>query len=64
MTYSCTVYYAQEFDALRRKCGMGGMFVKSLVRCAAWDAEGGKSRAAFFKTDGRCLFIILMGDLV
>ncbi|KAJ3289004.1 1-phosphatidylinositol-3-phosphate 5-kinase [Borealophlyctis nickersoniae] len=49
-SYYCTVYYADQFDQLRRKCSMGGMYVRSLSRCTAWDASGGKSKATFFKT--------------
>ena len=51
--FSCTVYYATQFDALRRKCGMSAMYVQSLMRCTAWDACGGKSKAGFFKTHGK-----------
>ncbi|KAI9096064.1 hypothetical protein DFS34DRAFT_151759 [Phlyctochytrium arcticum] len=48
--FSCTVFYARDFDALRRKCGMSGNYVRSLMRCRGWDASGGKSKAGFFKT--------------
>ncbi|KNC99530.1 uncharacterized protein SPPG_04921 [Spizellomyces punctatus DAOM BR117] len=48
--FSCTVYYAAQFDGLRRKCGMSAMYVRSLMRCSEWNASGGKSRAGFFKT--------------
>lgn len=50
MRFSCTVYYAAQFDQLRRKCGVNGMFIQSLARCNPWTAEGGKSKSSFFKT--------------
>ncbi|KAL1916606.1 uncharacterized protein VTP21DRAFT_5797 [Calcarisporiella thermophila] len=49
MYFSCTVYYALQFDTLRRRCGVNG-FVDSLSRCISWQATGGKSRSLFFKT--------------
>jgi 1-phosphatidylinositol-3-phosphate 5-kinase len=57
LRFSCTVYYAKQFDALRRRCGIDDVFLKSLSRSANWAAEGGKSKSNFWKTsDGR--FII------
>ena len=50
LKFSCTVYYAKQFDALRRRCGVNDLFVKSLTSCANWTAEGGKSRSNFWKT--------------
>ncbi|KAF8742340.1 hypothetical protein AX14_005203 [Amanita brunnescens Koide BX004] len=47
---SCTVYYAKQFDLLRKRCGVDDVFVKSLSRSSNWQAEGGKSRANFWKT--------------
>ena len=47
---SCTVYYAKQFDLLRKRCGVDDVFVKSLSRSSNWEAEGGKSRANFWKT--------------
>ncbi|THH13015.1 hypothetical protein EW146_g7159, partial [Bondarzewia mesenterica] len=54
---SCTVYYARQFDALRRRCGVADGdgegadgFVSSLARCEGWEAQGGKSRSNFWKT--------------
>lgn len=47
---SCTVYYAKQFDLLRKRCGIDDVFVKSLSRSSNWQAEGGKSRAHFWKT--------------
>lgn len=51
---SCTVYFAQAFDTLRRRCAFDKSFVRSLERTIGWSAEGGKSKASFWKTqDGR-----------
>ncbi|KAF8625461.1 hypothetical protein AX17_006862 [Amanita inopinata Kibby_2008] len=48
--FSCTVYFAKQFDLLRRRCGIDDIFVKSLSRSSNWAAEGGKSRSNFRKT--------------
>jgi 1-phosphatidylinositol-3-phosphate 5-kinase len=48
--FSCMVYYARQFDVLRRRCGVDDVFVKSLSRSANWAADGGKSRSNFWKT--------------
>jgi len=50
LKFSCTVYYAKQFDELRRRCGLDDAFVKSLSRSANWAAEGGKSKSNFWKT--------------
>lgn len=51
---SCTVYYAAAFDTLRRRCAVDRSFVKSLENTIGWAAEGGKSKASFWKSeDGR-----------
>jgi 1-phosphatidylinositol-3-phosphate 5-kinase len=47
---SCKIFYAQSFDALRRKCGVADRFVESLSRCSKWDSKGGKSKSIFLKT--------------
>ncbi|KIL57862.1 hypothetical protein M378DRAFT_27805 [Amanita muscaria Koide BX008] len=47
---ACTVYYARQFDLLRKRCGIDDIFVKSLSHSTNWAAEGGKSRANFWKT--------------
>lgn len=47
---NCKVFYAQSFDALRRKCGVADRFVESLSRCSKWDSKGGKSKSIFLKT--------------
>ncbi|KAK0432360.1 hypothetical protein EV421DRAFT_1849170 [Armillaria borealis] len=55
--WSVTVYYAREFEELRRRCRVGkggtaviGEYVKSLRRTEGWDAQGGKSRVGFWRT--------------
>ena len=50
LKFSCTVYYAKQFDGLRRRCGIEDIFLKSLERSANWAAEGGKSKSDFWKT--------------
>jgi 1-phosphatidylinositol-3-phosphate 5-kinase len=50
LKFSCTVYYAKQFDALRRRCGIEDTFLQSLARSEMWSAEGGKSRSNFWKT--------------
>lgn len=47
---SCTVYYAKQFDSLRRRCGIDEIFIQSLKQTENWAAEGGKSKANFWKT--------------
>ena len=46
----CKIYFAEQFDALRRNCGISGFFEQSLARCIKWDATGGKSGTFFMKT--------------
>ncbi|KAF7318576.1 hypothetical protein HMN09_00368000 [Mycena chlorophos] len=65
LRFSCTVYYAKQFDGLRRRCGLvdgdeaagdgeGDVFLRSLAKSANWAADGGKSRSDFWRTeDGR-----------
>jgi 1-phosphatidylinositol-3-phosphate 5-kinase len=50
LKFSCTVYYAKQFDALRRRCGVEDVFLKSMAKCEPWKAQGGKSRSNFWKT--------------
>ncbi|KAI0354500.1 hypothetical protein OH77DRAFT_1426094 [Trametes cingulata] len=50
LRFSCTVYYAKQFDQLRKRCGVEDIFLKSLARSENWAAEGGKSRSNFWKT--------------
>ncbi|TPX35961.1 hypothetical protein SmJEL517_g01689 [Synchytrium microbalum] len=49
-SFSCAIYFAFQFEELRRRCGFDISYVKSLVRCNSWRAEGGKSKVGFFKT--------------
>lgn len=46
----CKVFFAEQFDALRKKCGLEENFVNSISRCVKWDSTGGKSGAVFLKT--------------
>ena len=46
----CKVFYAEQFDALRRKCGVADRFVESVSRCLKWDSKGGKTKSVFLKT--------------
>ena len=50
LKFSCTVYYAKQFDQLRRRCGVEDVFIHSLSRSANWAADGGKSKSNFWKT--------------
>jgi len=51
LKFSCTVYYAKQFDALRRRCGVeDAAFARSMAKCEPWKAQGGKSRSNFWKT--------------
>ena len=50
LKFSCTVYYAKQFDLLRKRCGIEGTYLKSVEKSANWLAEGGKSRSNFWKT--------------
>ncbi|KAG8935294.1 hypothetical protein FRC01_003045 [Tulasnella sp. 417] len=59
--FSCTVYYARQFDFLRKRCNVdsslangsefGAGIIGSLERCVGWEAEGGKSKSSFLKTE-------------
>jgi 1-phosphatidylinositol-3-phosphate 5-kinase len=50
LKFSCTVYYAKQFDALRRRCGVEDVFLRSMAKCGPWKTQGGKSKANFWKT--------------
>jgi 1-phosphatidylinositol-3-phosphate 5-kinase len=50
LKFSCTVYYARQFDALRRRCAVEDVFLRSMEHSANWIAEGGKSKSNFWKT--------------
>ncbi|CRK40944.1 hypothetical protein BN1708_008395, partial [Verticillium longisporum] len=49
-TMMCKIFYAEQFDALRRKCGASDRIVESLSRCLKWDSKGGKTKSVFLKT--------------
>ncbi|KAI0799039.1 hypothetical protein GGR55DRAFT_671067 [Xylaria sp. FL0064] len=44
------IFYAEQFDALRRKCGVADRIIESLSRCVPWDSKGGKTKSVFLKT--------------
>lgn len=46
----CKIFFAESFDALRRKTGVSERFVESLSRCLKWDSKGGKTKSLFLKT--------------
>ncbi|KAF3386759.1 1-phosphatidylinositol 3-phosphate 5-kinase FAB1 [Penicillium rolfsii] len=46
----CKVFYAEQFEALRQKCGVADRIVESLSRCLKWDSKGGKTKSIFLKT--------------
>lgn len=50
LRFSCTVYYAKQFDQLRKRCGIDEVFLQSMARSENWAAEGGKSRSNFWRT--------------
>ncbi|KIK63065.1 hypothetical protein GYMLUDRAFT_41376 [Collybiopsis luxurians FD-317 M1] len=50
LKFSCTVYYAKQFDNLRKRCGVDSNFLESLSRSMNWSADGGKSKSNFWKT--------------
>lgn len=63
LKYSCTVYYAQQFDSLRNRCGVGEILPQSLAATVDWNAEGGKSRSNFWKTqDNRFIIKTLVNS--
>jgi hypothetical protein len=51
----CKIFFAEQFDALRKNCGCDETYVQSLSRCIKWDSSGGKSGSTFLKTRGRLL---------
>jgi len=50
LTISCTVFYPEQFDALRRTYNCEMNMVESLSRCVKWNVSGGRSGSAFLKT--------------
>ncbi|KAK0657590.1 hypothetical protein B0T16DRAFT_386099 [Cercophora newfieldiana] len=47
---TCKIFYAEQFDALRQKCGVADRIIESLSRCLKWDSKGGKTKSVFLKT--------------
>ncbi|KAI3612695.1 1-phosphatidylinositol-3-phosphate 5-kinase [Moniliophthora roreri] len=47
LKFSVTVYYAKEFEILRKRFGVDDVFLKSLSHTSNWSAEGGKSNDRF-----------------
>ncbi|KAI7197740.1 hypothetical protein KC363_g241 [Hortaea werneckii] len=47
---SCKIFYAESFDALRRRCGVAERFVESMSRCLKFDSKGGKTKSLFLRT--------------
>ena len=46
----CKIFFAEQFDAMRRRCGVSDRIVESLSRCMKWDSKGGKTKSLFLKT--------------
>jgi 1-phosphatidylinositol-3-phosphate 5-kinase len=46
---SCTVYYAKQFDSLRKRCGIDEEFIQSLKKTENWAAEGTFSFGYFYR---------------
>ncbi|KAJ3024266.1 1-phosphatidylinositol-3-phosphate 5-kinase [Thoreauomyces humboldtii] len=54
---NCKIFFAEQFEALRRNCGIDDKFVQSLARCMRWDVLGGKSGSTFLKSQDDRLII-------
>ncbi|KAK4700951.1 hypothetical protein P7C70_g5290, partial [Phenoliferia sp. Uapishka_3] len=48
--FFCKIFFAEQFDALRRNCGCSNQFIESLARCVKWESSGGRSKVDFLKT--------------
>ncbi|KAJ2600372.1 Mitochondrial distribution and morphology protein 12 [Coemansia sp. RSA 1722] len=48
--FVCKVYYAAQFDALRRCNNCEDSYIESLSRCMGYVASGGKSGSGFLRT--------------
>lgn len=46
----CKIFFAEQFEALRHKCGVADRIIESLSRCLKWDSKGGKTKSVFLKT--------------
>ncbi|RUP44557.1 hypothetical protein BC936DRAFT_149297, partial [Jimgerdemannia flammicorona] len=62
-TFSCQIFFAEQFDALRKNCGCDESIISSLARCAKWDPSGGKSGSTFLKTKDDRLLMKQMSKL-
>ncbi|XP_052764126.1 1-phosphatidylinositol 3-phosphate 5-kinase-like isoform X2 [Mya arenaria] len=51
--FYCKVYFADQFRQLRKHIFPDGedVYIRSLSRCKAWEASGGKSGSSFCKTE-------------
>lgn len=47
---SCKIFYAESFDALRRRCNVSDRFIESMSRCLKFDSKGGKTKSLFLRT--------------
>lgn len=47
---ACKIFFAEQFDAVRKKCGVSERMIESLSRCLKWDSKGGKTKSVFLKT--------------
>ncbi len=47
---ACKIFFAEQFDAVRKKCGVSDRIIESLSRCLKWDSKGGKTNSVFLKT--------------
>ncbi|KAJ3161653.1 1-phosphatidylinositol-3-phosphate 5-kinase [Geranomyces michiganensis] len=54
---NCKIFFAEQFEALRRNCSIDDKFVQSLARCMRWDVLGGKSGSTFLKSQDDRLII-------
>jgi 1-phosphatidylinositol-3-phosphate 5-kinase len=60
---TCKIFYAEQFDALRRKCGVAERIIETLSRCLKWDSRGGKTKSVFLKTlDDRLVLKVSEGQ--
>lgn len=58
------IFYAEQFDALRRKCGVADRIVECLSRCLKFDSKGGKTKSVFLKTQDDRLMMKVRCSLV
>ncbi|KAI7849578.1 hypothetical protein BDC45DRAFT_609498 [Circinella umbellata] len=48
--FFCKVFFVEQFDALRRNCGIENSYIASLASCVEWGSSADKSESAFLKT--------------